>query len=618
MHRAMASALTVLLLGGTAGCGKPEQAGGTKPPFELKDQIMVDGDKSNLRDIKSAIYTVEGEEYTFYLSPYVSSANTGLLENILTAGDVLEVRVKNPSGTVNVSEEDFSIRYLDFSVNKVTMEKDFKTVELSVDYLEESRHLNLEIYLETNSGHSLRVSYHSTAAPNVGKVYPIMYNKNLTVIRSAVTSHNRAKGQLAYYLLDKADFGNVPDESYDGKYMCIKMPSSLATGRDIDLATAKEKGIEISFDGKSSAYTSLQGTLAVEERPDKRVLDIRISNARLGGKKLMADYRGDYTASNETRSKMYVTMPGEGTKEYVLNSFYNDNSASFIRNSFAVGDYAAPQSPEDLKKGRFVVEFYFQGSNCDFDASMNKTDFTFMLHDYETSTTYRSYPDGKGHLKVKTEQGTGVTLVDFDILFSDVNIRVQGSWYDMMIPFAYETVDFSPASNLTSAITLISPDGLTVTEKLGISAMQVRHTEERIDGSATAYPLYYLYFINKNTETNGVDSPNATPCLRIYEDIINTGKRDLPKLKDAPFWQIDYTKFSNNPLGSPVNPNSYPNNPPQYGFIDVTRDEEDNWKVSFRVRDDVPGVQGTKAYIAIEWDGPASPYEGYKENDLLD
>ena len=288
---------------------------GTEPPVELEDQIQYDG--GALVDINSAIYEVENTDlYTFYLSPAAGIAGVGDLEE--SGEEYLAVTVRNPGGTVDTENDEFSVSYRDVTVRKETM-NDVESISLSADLVEQTSVLNLYVEVTLKSGKTLLARYNSTCTEAALAELSNQYELDGTIntIGSAVAWRNMPEQRTVYYFYSES---GVTEPSGDKTpAFTIDLSESLLVSEDgtfkatVDLATADPADISVACGDFTTGSGTVTGTLTLSEeiRSQREFLVVSL-DATAGGRRLRAECSLEFSCGYAASGMLSLTPAGEG------------------------------------------------------------------------------------------------------------------------------------------------------------------------------------------------------------------------------------------------------------------------------------------------------------------
>ena len=304
---------------GLCSCEKEKNGDdpGTEPPVKLEDQIQYDG--GALVDINSAIYEVEDTDlYTFYLSPVDGIAGVGDLED--SGEEYLAVTVRNPGGTVDTENDEFSVSYRDVTVRKETM-NDVESISLSADLVEQTSVLNLYVEVTLKSGKTLLARYNSTCTEAALAELSNQYELDGTInaIGSAVAWRNMPEQRTVYYFYSES---GVTEPSGDKTpAFTIDLSESLLVSEDgtfkatVDLATADPADISVACGDFTTGSGTVTGTLTLSEeiRSQREFLVVSL-DATAGGRRLRAECSLEFSYGYDASGMFSLTPPGEGAE----------------------------------------------------------------------------------------------------------------------------------------------------------------------------------------------------------------------------------------------------------------------------------------------------------------
>lgn len=224
--------------------------------------------------------------------------------------------------------------------------------------------------------------------------------------------------------------------------------------------------------------------------------------------------------------------------------------------------------------------------------------------------------------------------IRYDLIFTDTEGEEINIYMTAYLDVVDTTIpDLTPVKPFSPKITITSEAGETLLD-WDVTAMQVRHQPAKSDirdagGSKLAVSAYSFYFINKNTESSGVDSEYATPVFSLAESCVNTLDEKQLNGSDV-VWSLSFqnSNFSQTSYGDVTNASKYGiYRCPDDVKLTVKKEDKD-WTFKLVFKDwgafgtsfsGAPTtLSGTKNVVTIEWRGPATKYTGSKKNDLTD
>lgn len=572
----------------------------TPEPVQLTDQIEYDG--TTPVDIKSAIYeTGDAGLYTFYLSP---TADITTMEQMETAGDYLRVQVTNPKGTVDTANETFEIAYRDISVKAATM-NDVEKVILSADLVAETSQLNLYVEVVMKSGKTLLARYENRCAEAVNPVDLLQneYDLNGTkqAVDHAVKRIDTATGKTTYLLYRTENSAIGGPKNYE---LTVTLDSEAGT--TVDLSDPAKVSIRCEAFANDA---ETRGTLTLEEQDQKLTLKI---DATQGEGYLRASYTGDcpvYEGSN------HLKVTADESAEAALTTLFCYSSAAASQLTFGL---AEASKPEELMQGKYAVAVNLTPSQLQegtFDVGAK--DVQLRLFDYVTYRTWdnSTYEGVSG--TVTTRQFASMTYVQLSVEFPE-GPKVEGEWFGALTSTT-ENPDLTPVAPFRPHVTITTSDGSLTDVDWDITELQLRHDPKYSDMGETI-SAYVFYFVNANTESNGIDNANGTPVLVIPDDQTNCNVQDLKAAGDTFKWVFQFNNRNLSGYSGYGYDMSWMKRCPEEGSLVVEKVDK-NWKITFKFVDLLDkgfAVEGSKNTLLIEWDGPATKYTGTKTNDLTD
>ncbi len=615
----------------------PEPAEGISNQFQYNSASLI--------DIKSVIY-VDNEEEEFgelYLSPVEGLDG---VEAVLATDDYLYIKAPFLDGdqTLVDTTKTFELSYKDLHVTDQTLTGKEHKVRISIS--QDSPVTKTEWDKALIDGVVISVDYINDAneylfARYTGSVlgcYPLAELNNQYTINEEETIDLNSAVFVRYeeYGLDYVFFyaeEGITDYDEDNDYVLVVAVPQGETGFNF---AEVEEGEGYAFmaegwgEGKTGKveFTVENGKLTLNaDGEDSEENTIRVRYSGAVACTYMCDnefYQPDYSS---------VELFDVFRETYGTASYY-----------FAFGSNFNAETPEELKNGKYAL--FLEVPQSAVDAPVDEDNFTFpegfkaYLYDYENYTTYEwsiDDADDWSRIVVKSDaNGTDKKVyIRYDLIFLDAEgeeINVYMTAYlniiDTTIP------DLTPVKPFSPKITITSESGETLLD-WDITEMQVRHQPAYGDISdfmGTKPSAYAFYFVNKNTESNGIDSQTGTPIF-ILEDT-NVNKLDNTQLNGSTsvVWA---TRFQNSNLssysgyGHDINAEKLMTwRCPDDVKLTVKKDGK-NWTFKLVLKDygamgsswtglAPTTMTGTKNVLTIEWQGPATKYTGSNKNDLTD
>ena len=608
---------------GLCSCEKEKNGDdpGTEPPVKLEDQIQYDG--GALVDINSAIYEVEDTDlYTFYLSPVDGIAGVGDLED--SGEEYLAVTVRNPGGTVDTENDEFSVSYRDVTVRKETM-NDVESISLSADLVEQTSVLNLYVEVTLKSGKTLLARYNSTCTEAALAELSNQYELDGTIntIGSAVAWRNMPEQRTVYYFYSES---GVTEPSGDKTpAFTIDLSESLLVSEDgtfkatVDLATADPADISVACGDFTTGDGTVTGTLTLSEeiRSQREFLVVSL-DATAGGRRLRAECSLEFSCGYDASGMLSLTPAGEGAepvKTALSRVFLYSANGS---NSLMFGP-AEADIPEDLKDGGFAVRFGLLDSQIGQEV-VPGTGCTFYLYDYKNYTTTEA--DDRAEGTVYVDKVGDKTYMYASVTFSD-GTSINCEWYGVATAVT-EDPDLTPVEPVRPRITVTDEDGI-VTSDVPLRAVQVRMEKDyKLRGGDPAYggatfDAYFFYFLTENVDDSSVETTSLVPQLMIPVSAVGQADIALGQMTTELNWSFKYTYLGVLQYREYTNKYNDYAYCPEDAVATVIQNPDKTWYIKFSMTDAMEssfGIAGSKNNIFIEWDGPASMYTGSKTNDL--
>ena len=594
---------------------------GTEPPVKLEDQIQYDG--GALVDINSAIYEVEDTDlYTFYLSPAAGIAGVGDLEE--SGEEYLAVTVRNPGGTVDTENDEFSVSYRDVTVRKETM-NDVESISLSADLVEQISVLNLYVEVTLKSGKTLLARYNSTCTEAALAELSNQYELDGTIntIGSAVAWRNMPEQRTVYYFYSES---GVTEPSGDKTpAFTIDLSESLLVSEDgtfkatVDLATADPADISVACGDFTTGSGTVTGTLTLSEeiRSQREFLVVSL-DATAGGRRLRAECSLEFSCGYDASGILSLTPAGEGAepvKTALSRVFLYSANGS---NSLMFGP-ADADTPEALKDGDFAVRFGFLDSQIGQEV-VPGPGCTFYLYDYKNYTTTEADDGAEGTVYV--DKVGDKTYMYASVTFSD-GTSINCEWYGVATAVIEDT-DLTPVEPVRPRMTVTDEDGI-VTSDVPLRAVQVRMEKDyKLRGGDPAYggatfDAYFFYFLTENADDSSVETTSLVPQLMIPVSAVGQADIALGQMTTELNWSFKYTYWGVLQYREYTNKYNDYAYCPEDAVATVIQNPDKTWYIKFSMTDAMEssfGISGYKNNIFIEWNGPASMYTGSKTNDL--
>lgn len=608
---------------------------GTEPPVKLEDQIQYDG--GALVDINSAIYEVEDTDlYTFYLSPAAGIAGVGDLEE--SGEEYLAVTVRNPGGTVDTENDEFSVSYRDVTVRKETM-NDVESISLSADLVEQTSVLNLYVEVTLKSGKTLLARYNSTCTEAALAELSNQYELDGTIntIGSAVAWRNMPEQRTVYYFYSES---GVTEPSGDKTpAFTIDLSESLLVSEDgtfkatVDLATADPADISVACGDFTTGDGTVTGTLTLSEeiRSQREFLVVSL-DATAGGRRLRAECSLEFSYGYDASGMLSLTPAGEGAepvKTALSRVFLYSANGS---NSLMFGS-ADADTPEALKDGDFAVRFGFLDSQIGQEV-VPGPGCTFYLYDYKNYTTTEADDGAEGTVYV--DKVGDKTYMYASVTFSD-GTSINCEWYGVATAVTEDT-DLTPVEPVRPRIIITEPDG-TVRLEQTIERVEMRlqnnYTWRYQGTNVDTFNAYFFYFIPEGWSGSNVETDRTyIPLLMFPASFVPSEGQDLSQDTEGLYWSISYSPYGRllqqTQFASPVQP-SWSNSPssitPEQAQISISRGDDKVWKIQFSMTETYPlydytgemtGTSGTGNVFTIEWQGPLTDYSGSETNHYPD
>lgn len=602
---------------GLCSCEKEKNGDdpGTEPPVKLEDQIQYDG--GALVDINSAIYEVEDTDlYTFYLSPVDGIAGVGDLED--SGEEYLAVTVRNPGGTVDTENDEFSVSYRDVTVRKETM-NDVESISLSADLVEQTSVLNLYVEVTLKSGKTLLARYNSTCTEAALAELSNQYELDGTInaIGSAVAWRNMPEQRTVYYFYSES---GVTEPSGDKTpAFTIDLSESLLVSEDgtfkatVDLATADPADISVACGDFTTGSGTVTGTLTLSEeiRSQREFLVVSL-DATAGGRRLRAECSLEFSYGYDASGMFSLTPPGEGAEpvETALSRvfLYSANGSNALMFGPAEAD-----TPEDLKDGDFAVRFGLLDSQIGQEV-VPGTGCTFYLYDYKNYTTTEA--DDRAEGTVYVDKVGDKTYMYASVTFSD-GTSLNCEWYGVATAVT-EDSDLTPVEPVRPIIRITGQEEEIIFEtELECVEMRMQN-DYRFQGS-DADSYYFFYFVPQGYESSEVDTDRINVPLLMVPVSVANGQDVVMNQSSGIYWDFRYQRTG---LQATQYYNAaYMSLCPEDTNVNIERHDDGTWYIRFSMTDSyinwgIPSGSGNS--ILIEWQGPLTDYSGSETNDYPD
>lgn len=602
---------------GLCSCEKEKNGDdpGTEPPVKLEDQIQYDG--GALVDINSAIYEVEDTDlYTFYLSPVDGIAGVGDLED--SGEEYLAVTVRNPGGTVDTENDEFSVSYRDVTVRKETM-NDVESISLSADLVEQTSVLNLYVEVTLKSGKILLARYNSTCTEAALAELSNQYELDGTInaIGSAVAWRNMPERRTVYYFYSES---GVTEPSGDKTpAFTIDLAESLLVSEDgtfkatVDLATADPADISVACGDFTTGSGTVTGTLTLSEeiRSQREFLVVSL-DATAGGRRLRAECSLEFSYGYDASGMFSLTPAGEGAEpvETALSRvfLYSANGSNALMFGPAEAD-----TPEDLKDGDFAVRFGLLDSQIGQEV-VPGTGCTFYLYDYKNYTTTEA--DDRAEGTVYVDKVGDKTYMYASVTFSD-GTSLNCEWYGVATAVT-EDPDLTPVEPVRPVIRITGQEEEIIFEtELECVEMRMQN-DYRFQGS-DADSYYFFYFVPQGYESSEVDTDRINVPLLMVPVSVANGQDVVMNQSSGIYWDFRYQRTG---LQATQYYNAaYMSLCPEDTNVNIERHDDGTWYIRFSMTDSyinwgIPSGSGNS--ILIEWQGPLTDYSGSETNDYPD
>lgn len=610
-------AVMAVAVNGLWACDKPapEPTPGPDPgpdpdPVTLVDQIMYDG--ADAVDIKSVIWQ-QGEDntYTFWFSP---EENITTVEDMEDSEGVLRVVVSKAEGTVAVESELVDLQYEDIHIMPQTM-GDVRRCELSVN-LASDDHVTLSLDAEMSSGKTLAAEYDNTCVKVGTEEEPLdnQFDLNGTIseLQSAVAQYSVGTNVTVWKFYTQAG-GPSSEEGAAIEFTVQGAPSSLKA----DMSDTETLTLTC---GDFSNTATTAGTLSLTVEGTNVTLSI---DATDGADRLRAEYAGAFTSADDAPESHLKVADADGTTviDAALTAVFRQIDGSNVR--LVLGDASNPSSPEDLMSGKYVLDlripsvfFTEEGRELDYN------DITGFAYDYYLDYASRVVEDEAESCSVYVRKTAENALyMTFSIKLADGPF-FEGTWYGDVTDVT-EFPDLTPVEPVGYKVEITDENGAVLKsmllERLELrreNDYKVRGGDPQYDGAT--FDAYVFYFCSADSEN--VDDILFTPHLMIPVAAVTGEEIELATAGIS----FEF-RYQNENLYK----TSYSENYTMYGMttwacpddakVTVSHDADTKiWKVSFSMTDYISGAYtpGKNTHLTINWEGPATRYNGYEPNDM--
>lgn len=619
---------------GLVGCTDKKQSGpdSGNEVENLVNQIKLD---DVLVDINTVIYEKDGDEWTFWLTP---RKDLSLVSEVEKEDDYLKVTVTSPKGTVDVSKEDFYIRYKGVTVSGKTM-VDFSKVELQADALENDGKITLNLYtlVENRAGSRLVARYNGDIAES--GLEPLQTNtwrigretwQILSVVKNVrcnsefkIDSDNFTR-TTDYYFYSEAGKTGPADGSETANYIKVSMSSDLK-GVSHDLSTVDRDKLKIVCGDLDLMSSVTEGTLRFSAKGNSVQMQL---NAKFGegGNVFEADCdTEEAVVCYESDNRLVLTEP-LGSEEITLEKVYKKKDSYVLA-------FGLKENPDDMaglmdEEARYAVEISLDASDVTngniirLDEA-NKTAAGVTVYDYKEYRTVKfdemlSAGAFQGKGAVYAEENDGRIYLYMDVYFGPGEPSVKVNWYGTVTE-QDPWVDLTPVR--PAKPNFFSKTAKDATEPGFYKEItEVRFKKEdtkRIMG--TTIPVYTFYFINESTYPDEFDDIITTPCLNVNQTYANGVEKPFQTNKNSSspddfVFMLNYTNRDAALVGSGRQlTNSW-----QYmdgadnGSLTVKDNGDGTWAISFSMVNEKlswgsPSSDSDGGTFVISYEGPVTP-----------
>ncbi len=501
-------AVALITAGLMISCEKDESF----PSVDLSNQIWYE---NSTISVSSAAYVVESGNYTVYLSP---TPGLTTVQAIQAATDCLVIKSGNPNGeqtSATVSYKGSTLK--SSSVFNMTMSNNV---------------LDLEMKVVMTSGEKLMAKYYGSCPEAV--FYPELANQvqndeTVKSLGSFVAEHNFSTEMTTYYVYEEADVTSVDQ----AKTPAITIVAPLGT----DLSSAEVTGATVTVVGSEAVSGTLVLVLEEDKVGGTQSVDLTIEAADASGNLLRAKFGGIVAVTGKSDNENSVkTTVAEQTTEVALTAVYAEEATGSYKLVFGTKSDATTVA-ELMAENNYAFELTVSANNLK-EGEVTSVDLAsveacgFKVYDY-TKYTYwdnsRTYEVSQNDVisgSVKLAKLGNELFVDLEAELG-VNeltphaMDVTADWYGAVT--AEEIPDMTPVAPVTNMFQVLNEDGSTIFNNYyrNITSVQVAKVEsETVSGGTYAADYYYFYLVNNDTQTNGINSRNGTPRIRIRKEYL--------------------------------------------------------------------------------------------------
>lgn len=584
--------------------------------LELNNQMSFDRVKS---DIKSAVYTINEDKYSFFFSP---SEGITTLSGMNKAADFVKITIDQPTGAIDTENGFYEIIYKELINVGSTHKKEVRLLNLSVSLEEENTKTSLD--LVTKSGQHLVLAYNGQVHKDrVQLKNQYEFNRTITEIGSVLEWMNPSTGFTHFYLYNKKGI-TAPAQNEQG--VEIKIANDLKG--EIDFSNTDLSKVEVrcgEFVTGEGTTGKVSVTYVTDKFGNKEGLKVKLE-AEKGENLVRAEYEGQFITGFAS-SNLFKVVDGDKTSENPIEKGFRQepfNTGHII----VLGDAKNVTAPEALMQGNYAMKLTVAPSSFGkvIDAEKQTNEFDFELYDYKNFNTHYVSGGIKGTIQTIAHPGNEkLVYIKTDLIIGGT-IKVNAEYYGELSGVK-ELPDLKPEKPFSSSLVIMDAKNEQQLMNMDIAQLQIRMESKKNWYGMDTYPTYYLYFVKANGD---VDADYDTPMLALPVSLVD-GKAevDLAHSTDSKLhWNF---AFSNSNLSR----QSYGDTYTSYGMlmpqcpdevkVKAVRNADKTWEITFTLTDfgafnqwNPDQKSGTNNHLTITWKGAATKYQGYKKNDLTD
>ncbi len=494
------------------------------PEVTLNNQLWYN---NNTIDLKSAAYTFENETYTFYLSP---TEGLSTIQEVLAADDYIIVKSNNPKGE-QTAEDYSSIVYGNIVVASTSISYGVNEYKVNVNFLEDGT-LTVSAAVAMDSEDMLMVEFEGACVEAL--FLPVLENQCQTgelvkELGSIVAENNLSTERTTYYVYKETGVTAVSP----AKTPIITLVSAF--GADLtSVNLAEAQNLTLTVNGATPAT----GTLSVEILADKlgnvEGVKVVLEAKDAAEKFIRANYEGDFTSitKSEKENNLTAVILGQTLTAPLAKVFIQPGTGNY---KVVCGTNAKATTPEELMvEGHYAAELTIsadkikEGLFTTVDLA-NTAECGFKVYDY---TNYGMW-DNSRQYEVSADDvksGTARIAKVGDKIFWDLDaelganeqtpraMTISSDWFGVATPATIP--DMTPVAPVVNMFQILDGESIYNGYYRDITGVQVGKVKAKQSGTLNEMDYYYFFFMNADSETNGVDGTGATPRLRLRTDYV--------------------------------------------------------------------------------------------------